>query len=141
MRALTCVAVLLVVTASGCFGGKKSSSGGSECGPTSAQPSAGSAEISGRALGKGFNRTILIHAKDKKSGDPIDHGRVKVRAEMQCPHFMPLYEKSLPETSSGTYKGSYNLIMQGHWLFYVTLRDRNGGATTTAFPVTVGSGS
>jgi hypothetical protein len=56
---------------------------------------------------------------------------------MTCPHLMPLYTKKLQETSPGTYKTGYSLVMPGQWTFYVTLRSKNGDATTSTFPVTV----
>ena len=60
-----------------------------------------------------------------------------LHAEMSCPHFMPLYNKKLQETSPGTYKAGYSLVMPGQWAFYFVLRDKNGDATTSAFPVTI----
>jgi hypothetical protein len=53
------------------------------------------------------------------------------------PHFMPLYEKKLRETATGTYKGDYQLIMQGTWTFNVVVRSELSGSTTASFPVIV----
>ena len=50
---------------------------------------------------------------------------------------MPLYTKKLQETSPGTYKTGYSLVMPGQWTFYVIVRAKNGDATTSTFPVTV----
>ena len=56
---------------------------------------------------------------------------------MTCPDAMPLYTKKLQETSPGTYKTGYSLVMPGQWTFYVVVRDKDGDATTSTFPVTV----
>ena len=59
---------------------------------------------------------------------------------MTCPHFMgPLYQKKLQETSTGTYKGPYTLVMPGHWDVHITVRSKQGDATTSGLPVDVKS--
>ena len=40
------------------------------CKPTEAAPSAGNANVEGRALGKGYARQIVIRVTDKQSGHP-----------------------------------------------------------------------
>jgi hypothetical protein len=107
------------------------------CTPAEATPSAGNAKVQGRALGKGYARRIVIRVTDKQSGAPVRGAKVSVRGTMECPHVMPLYQKSLRETAKGTYRGDYQLIMEGHWKFNVVVRSEQSGATTASFPVTV----
>jgi hypothetical protein len=135
MRPAICAALLLLA-ASGCSG-KKDKNTQPGCPPPASTASAGSAQISAQAEGRGFNKVVVIHAKEKANGAPVHGGKVSIRAEMSCPHFMPMYTTVLKETGNGTYKGGYNLVMQGRWTFYITLRGKNGDATTTALPVTV----
>jgi hypothetical protein len=132
------LAGLLVVLGFAVFGG---GGGDSEatiepCRPAEPGPSAGNANVRGRALGKGYTRQIVIRVTDKKSGEPVRGARVTVRGTMDCPHFMPLYEQNLREASTGTYKGEYRLIMPGHWTFNVVVRSEQSGSTTASFPVT-----
>jgi hypothetical protein len=101
--------------------------------------SAGNAQISARATGKGYAKHVVIHATEKANREPIQGGDVSIRAEM-CAHTMPMYTQQLHETSAGTYKAPYQLIMQGHWVFHITVRDKNGDATTSALPVNVAPG-
>jgi hypothetical protein len=106
-----------------------------ECKPEEIGPSAGNANVEGRALGKRYARQIVVRVTDKKSGAPVRGAEVSVRGTMDCPHFMPLYEKNLRETRAGTYTGDYQLIMQGHWTFDVVVRSEQSGATTASFPL------
>jgi hypothetical protein len=111
------------------------------CEPVEAR-SAGNANVRARALGNGFMREIVIRVTDKQTGGPVQGARVSVRGTMDClpsgtPHFMPLYEKNLREASAGTYRGDYQLIMQGLWTFNVVVRSEQSGSTTASFPVTV----
>ena len=99
--------------------------------------SAGNAQISAQVEGKGSAKLVVIHAKDKTSGAPVQHANVSIHSNMTCPHFMPLYTKRLKETSKGTYKGGYNFIMQGQWTVFIVLRAKSGDATTSALPITV----
>jgi hypothetical protein len=107
------------------------------CKPAEAAPSAGNANVEGRALGKGYARRIVIRVTDKQSGAPVQGAKVSVRGTMECPHFMPLYQKNLRETAKGTYRGDYQLIMPGHWKFNVVVRSEQTGSTTASFPVTL----
>ena len=66
-------------------------------------------------------RQIVIRVTDKKSGAPVHGAKVSVQGTMDCPHFMPLYQKNLRESSTGTYKGDYQLVMPGHWIFHVVV--------------------
>ena len=109
------------------------------CKPAEATPSAGNANVEGRALGKGYARRIVIRVTDKQSGMPVQGAKVSVRGTMECPHFMPLYQKNLRETAKGTYRGDYQLIMPGHWNFNVIVRSEQNGSTTASFPVTLQS--
>ena len=127
-----CIAVLLI-TASGCGGSKKVVG----CPQPPSTGSAGNAQVSARAVGKGFAKLIVIRAADKASGEPLRDGVVTIRAEMTCPDFMPMYTKALKEASPGMYKGSYALVMQGQWTFHITVRNKAGDATTSALPVIV----
>lgn len=134
--AIVAAALLAMLTSTGCGGSKKASvfDTSGKCAQASTA-SAGTAQISARAAGKGYAKLVVIHATEKASGQPV-HGRVSIRAEM-CSHVMPMYTKGLQETSAGTYKAGYQLVMPGQWTFYITVRDTNGDATTSALPVTV----
>jgi hypothetical protein len=141
MRVPAAIAVVLLValTAAGCRDSKRPSvfETAGKCPPPASTASAGNAQISAKAVGGRYAKLIVIHAKEKANGHPVHGGRVTVRAEMRCPHLMPLYTKKLQETSSGTYKAGYQLVMPGQWTFYITLRAKNGDATTSTLPVTV----
>jgi len=131
---------LLLAIAAGCGGSKKAAppfGGVGDCPPPSSTASAGNAQIDAKALGGPYSKLIVIHAKEKSNGAPIDGGKVTIRAQMTCPHAMQLYSKNLQETSPGAYKTGYTLVMPGQWTFYVILRAKNGDATTSTFPVTV----
>lgn len=108
-----------------------------ECTPEQASPAAGNANVDARALGKGYARQIVIRVTDKKSGAPVHGARVSVQGTMDCPHYMPLYQKDLREASAGTYKGDYQLVMQGHWIFHIVVRSKQNGSTTASFPLTL----
>ncbi|MEK6274017.1 MAG: FixH family protein [Actinomycetota bacterium] len=124
------------------FGSSDGGSTGSEgCPPAPSTHSAGNAQINAQAIGKGFDRLIVIHVTDKKSGAPLHGAKVKVQGTMTCPHFMPLIEKNLREASNGTYKGDYNLFMPGQWALSIVVRSEQGEATTSSLPVRVKPGS
>jgi len=131
--------LLLALVAAGCGGSKKASvfDTAGKCPPPASTASAGNAQIDARALGGRYAKLIVIHAKDKSDGAPVHGGNVTIHATMTCPHAMPLYTKKLQETSPGTYKTGYSLVMPGQWTFYVIVRAKNGDATTSTFPVTV----
>ncbi len=135
------LAGLLVVLGFAVFGGGgdggDSDATSEPCRPPKASPAAGNSDVRARALGKGYSRQIVIRVTDKQSGEPVQGARVSVQGTMDCPHYMPLFEKNLREASTGTYKGDYQLIMQGHWTFHVVVRSRQSGSTTATFPVTV----
>jgi hypothetical protein len=133
--ALVSAVFLVLLVAAGCGGSKKKVVTG--CPPPASTASAGAAQISARAQGKGYAKLVVIRATKKADGSPVHDGKVSIRAEMACPHFMPMYTKRLKETSTGTYKAGYSLVMPGQWTFYITLRDKDGDATTSALPVTV----
>jgi hypothetical protein len=140
MRPAIVAAILLVgLSAAGCGGSKKKTSfgGAGECPPPASTASAGNAQISAKAVGGRYAKLIVIHAKEKSSGAPVHRGKVTVHAEMTCPMFMPGYTQKLQETSPGTYKAGYQLVMSGHWTIYITVRAKNGDATTSALPITV----
>jgi YtkA-like len=107
------------------------------CRPPEPAPVAGNANVQAQALGKGYARQIVIRVTDKKSGEPVHGAKVSVQGTMDCPHYMPLYDKDLRESSTGTYKGDYQLIMQGHWTFHIVVRSKQSGSTTASLPVTV----
>jgi hypothetical protein len=134
------VAGLAVVLGFAFFSG--SGNGGSDvlsqgCTPEQASPAAGNANVDARALGRGYSKQLVIRVTDKKSGSPVHGAKVLVRGIMDCPHVMPLYQKRLRESSTGTYKGDYQLIMQGHWVFRIVVRSRENGATTASLPLTL----
>jgi hypothetical protein len=114
--------------------------GADRCPPAVSTKSAGNAQISARALGKGLNREIVVRARDKESGVPLRGATVTVQASMTCPHFMPLLDRPLREVSSGTYRGDYSLIMEGQWAFSIVVRSREGEATTSGLPLKVKRG-
>jgi hypothetical protein len=118
-------------------GDNSANPGSSACSPAETRESAGNAQIDAQALGNGFARQIVIHVTDKKSGLPVRGATVSVQGTMTCPHVMPLYQKNLREAPNGTYRGDYQLIMQGNWEMHVLVRSKQGGATTSAFPLTV----
>jgi hypothetical protein len=130
---------LLTVLGFALFSGGESKSGvlSEGCTPERASPAAGNANVDARALGKGYARKVVIHVTDKKSGEPVRGAKVSVQGTMDCPHYMPLYEKNLREASTGTYRGDYQLIMQGHWTFHIVVRSKESGSTTASLPVTV----
>jgi hypothetical protein len=133
------VAALLLLAAAGCGGKKTKNSVGpdQECTKPPSTASAGNAQISARTTGGPYARLVVVHAKEKTNGSPVDGGKIIVHAEMSCPHFMRLYDKKMQETSPGTYKAGYTLVMPGTWALYFVLRDKNGDATTSAYPVVV----
>jgi YtkA-like len=134
------LAGLLVVLGFAFFGRGEdgSTDAGSEpCKPAEAAPAAGNANVRARALGKGYTREIVIRVTDKKSGEPVHGAKVSVQGTMDCPHFMPLYETKLRETSTGTYKGEYRLVMPGHWTFHIVVRSEQIGSTTASLPFTL----
>jgi YtkA-like len=137
--AIVAAVLLLALSAAGCGGSKKKSGFGDagECPPPASTASAGNAQISAKAVGGRYAKLIVIRAKEKSNGAPVHQGKVTVHAEMTCPMFMPGYTQKLQETSPGTYKAGYSLVMSGHWTIYITVRAKNGDATTSALPVTV----
>jgi hypothetical protein len=139
-RAIAATVLLVGLTAAGCSGKKKPSSlfeTAGKCPPPASTASAGNAQISAQALGGRYAKLIVIRARQKSNGAPIRGGQITIHAEMTCPHLMQLYDKNLHETSPGTYKTRYSLVMPGQWAFYIVLRAKNGDATTSALPVTV----
>ena len=138
MRPVICGALILLA-ASGCGGKKeeKSFGGAGDCPAPASTASAGNAQISARATGGRQAKLVVVHAKEKSNGSPVKGAKVEVHAEMSCPHFMTFINKSMQETSPGTYKAGYVLAMPGQWAFYFVLREKNGDATTSALPVTV----
>jgi hypothetical protein len=138
-RALIATALPLLLAVTGCGGKKKDSvfTSVGKCPPVAAASSAGNAQLNAQASGGRYSKLIVIHAKEKSTGAPIHGGDVTIQAAMACPDVMHLYEKKLQETSPGTYKTGYTLVMPGTWTFSVVLRAKNGDATTGTFPVTV----
>jgi YtkA-like protein len=133
------LAGLLVVLGFAFLGGGDSGTDATSepCRPPKASPAAGNANVDARALGKGYSKQIVIRVTDKESGAPVHGANVSVQGTMDCPHFMPLYEKNLREGSTGTYKGDYQLIMQGHWTFHIVVRSKESGSTTASLPLTL----
>jgi hypothetical protein len=138
MRPVICGALILLA-ASGCSGKKDNKLDVlGKCPKPISTASAGNAQVSARALGGRYAKLVVVHAKEKANGAPLRNGKVTIQAEMTCPHFMgPLYLKNLQETSAGTYKGGYTLVMPGHWDIHITVRNKRGDATTSGLPVDV----
>jgi hypothetical protein len=132
------VAGFFVFAGGGSSGPSVDSSG---CPPPVSTASAGNADVSAQALGKGFQRELVVHIKDKQSGVPLKGAKVSVQGTMVCPMVMPLVQKPLHEVSGGTYKGDYSLIMEGDWTINIIVRSKQGDATTSALPVKVKIGS
>ena len=136
------VVVALVVALGVVFftsdGSRGSTDGG--CPPAASTHSAGNAQISARALGKGLRRVIVVSVKDKESGVPLHDAIVRVQGTMTCPHFMPQLDRPLREVSNGTYKGDYDLLMPGQWAISIVVRSKEGEATTSALPLNVKAG-
>ena len=76
------VALVLIVTRDG---EEEDGTVATECQAPERSGPAGNADISERVTGRGFDRTIVIRAKDKQSGAPLQDAKVTVRAEMACP--------------------------------------------------------
>ncbi len=135
------LAGLLVVLGFAFFGGgdNGSADAASEpCKPLEAAPTAGNANVDAtRRSARATSARLVIRVTDKKSGEPVHGAKVSVQGTMDCPHFMPLYEKNLREASTGTYKGDYQLIMEGHWIFHIVVRSRQSGSTTASLPLTL----
>jgi hypothetical protein len=133
------LAALLLLAAAGC-GGKKdkqSAAPDEQCPKPPSTVSAGNARISARTSGGPYAKVVVVHAKEKTDGAPVNGAKITLHAEMTCPHAMTLYNKKMQETAPGTYKAGYTLVMPGQWALYFVLRDKNGDATTSAYPVTV----
>jgi YtkA-like len=107
------------------------------CTPEQVSPAAGNSNVDGRAVGKGYQRHLVVRVTDKESGAPVHGAKVSVQGIMDCPHYMPLYQKELREASTGTYKADYQLVMQGHWVFHVVVDSKQNGSTTASFPLTL----
>ncbi len=137
------VGVLLVVSGFLLFehGGKSSNS------PTSQSPTStnsfGPAEISAaapakpKAKGGPYQRIVVVRPKDRTSGKPIHDAKVVIHGEMTVPHYMPLYEKNLPEVARGEYEGPYTLVMPGDWRFVIVVTTKKGDTSTRSLPVRV----
>ncbi|HEV8602113.1 MAG TPA: FixH family protein [Gaiellaceae bacterium] len=129
----------VALAAAGCSGG-----GGGSGTPSSGTPppastaSYGSAEISAHATGTAYDRTVVVRAKDKKSGVPVQGARVSVWGQMISPHLMSLIPRDLHEVGRGTYKGRYSLIMKGQWTLNIEVRSKKEGTSTSALPVKIG---
>ena len=130
---------MLLLAAAGCSGKNDKQSVGpdDQCPKPPSTASAGNAQISARTTGGPYARVVVVHAKEKADGAPVKGAKITLHAEMSCPHFMQLYNKKMQETSPGTYKAGYTLVMPGTWALYFVLRDKNGDATTSAYPVKV----
>jgi YtkA-like len=137
-QAILAVVLVGALGVTGCSHSKKTNSVlNPPCPKPPSTASAGNAQISAKALGKSYSKVVVIHANEKANGAPVHDGKVSIYAQMSCPHFMGLYHQKLKETSPGTYKTPYQLVMPGQWAFYIVVRDKNGNATTSALPVTV----
>ncbi len=137
MRAAIVAGALLVLVTAGCGGSKKKSVLDTGCPAPPSTASAGAAQISAQATGGRYSKLVVVHAKEKANGAPIKGGKMTLHAEMSCPMFMRLFTKNMKETSPGTYKAGYSVVMPGQWAFYFVLRDKKGDATTSAYPITV----
>jgi YtkA-like protein len=137
------VAILLVVSGFLLFehGGKSSSS------PTpqsrTSTNSFGNADISAaaparpKARGGPYQRIVVVRPRDRRSGKAIHDAKVVIHGEMTSPHYMPLYEKKLPEVARGEYEGPYTLVMPGDWRFVIVVTTKKGDTSTRSLPVRV----
>ena len=137
------VGILLVVTGFLVFedGGKSS---GSPTAPSrTSTNSFGNADISAtapskpRAKGGPYQRIVVVRPKDRRSGKLIHDAKVVIHGEMTSPHYMPLYQKKLPEVARGEYEGPYTLVMPGDWRFVIVVTTKQGDTSTRSLPVRV----
>jgi hypothetical protein len=135
--AVLAASLLVALGVTGCSHSKKPDALFPACPKPPSTASAGNAQIAAKALGNSYMKVVVVRATEKSNGAPVHNGKVSVYAQMSCPHAMQLYQQKLKETSPGTYKNRYQLVMPGQWAFYIVLRDKNGNATTSALPVTV----
>jgi hypothetical protein len=138
--AATTGVLVVALAAAGCGGSKSKSTATDSFGcpePAASTVSAGNADVSAQAFGSGYQRQLVVHLKDKQSGAPLKGATVSVKGDMVCPMVMSVVEKNLHEASGGTYKGDYNLIMQGDWTISIIARSKQGDATTSALPVRI----
>ncbi len=132
------ILVGLALSVSACFGGGGSNnSSPSGTPPPASTTSYGNADISAKATGKSYNRTVVVRAKTKQSGAPLCGAEVSVYGVMTSPHTMVLIRRNLHEVSCGLYKGPYNLIMAGNWTLNLEVRSKKLGATTSELPIKV----
>ena len=116
-------------------GSNKSSGPGGQ--PSPFGVSYGNANITAKATGKHYHRTVIVRAKTKQSGAPVCGAGVSVAGQMTSPHTMILIPRKLHEVSCGLYEGPYDLIMAGDWTLNLQLRTKALGATTYALPIKV----
>ena len=90
-----------------------------------------------KAKGGPYQRVVVVRPKDRRSGKPIHDAKVVIHGEMTVPHYMPLYEKKLPEVARGEYEGPYTLVMPGEWRFVIVVTTKNGDTSTRSLPVRV----
>jgi hypothetical protein len=116
-------------------GSNKSSGSGGQ--PSTARISYGNANISARATGRSYHRTVIVNAKTKQTGAPVCGAGVSVAGAMTSPHTMILIPRKLHEVSCGLYKGPYDLIMAGDWTLNLQVKTKALGASTYALPIKV----
>jgi hypothetical protein len=122
-------------------GGKSSKSPTSQS--RTSTNSFGNADISAtapakpKAKGGPYQRIVVVRPKDRRSGKPIHDAKVVIHGEMTSPHYMPLYEKKLPEVARGEYEGPYTLVMPGDWRFVIVVTSKKGDTSTRSLPVRV----
>ena len=88
----------------------------------------GNANVTAKATGKSYHRTVIVRAKTKQSGAPICGAGVSVAGQMTAPHTMILIPRNLHEVSCGLYEGPYDLIMAGDWTLNFQVRSKELGA-------------
>lgn len=105
--------------------------------PAAPNISYGNANIKAKALGGSYQRTVVVHVKNKRNGSPLHDAKVTIHGEMTTPHVMTLYDKTLREVARGEYKGPYTLIMPGDWRVVIVVTSKQGDTSTSALPVQV----
>ena len=136
-RSLFLVGAGLLLT--GCFGGGSGKKSPQPTPPPTSFQSAGNAAISVQAIRRGtYQRTFVLHAKDRKTGSLVCGAKVTVYGQMTSPHLMTLIDLPLHQTTCGLYRGPYTFIMPGTWTANFVLRTKKGDASTAAYPLKIG---
>jgi hypothetical protein len=98
-------------------------------------------QISAKAAGNGYDRTVVVRLKDVDGGGPIRGAEVSISGQMVRPHLMTLIPRSLSEVSAGTYRGRYPFIMRGDWKVNIEVTGKKVTRASAELPVAIGGSS